>query len=127
MLFHEVRRVKKFRDRVVDRFEKEFGNAARATKKLVAWHLSDDRSVAVQIDLPVGADSAMVWLPYPPNRALLPQNAQVYEAGVGRHSNTYPSPGLDRGKRVLKVTITTDSELNNLVGYINASRSPRSV
>jgi len=109
-----------FKDEVVARFNNEFGVPARSTVKVVAWNVAEGLGVVTQIDQPNRDDYAFVWLPYPPDSESLPEIALEYAGETGRHSNTYPSPGLERGKPALKLVVTSKAELDDLVAYIEA-------
>ncbi|MBJ6957696.1 hypothetical protein JG654_15180 [Vibrio cholerae] len=56
----------------------------------------------VEVNVPVDDSYANVWLPMPPESIEVPDiEAQIYPAGKGRHSNTYTSPGLEKGEPAL--------------------------
>jgi len=112
-----------FKNRVIDRIAKEFGNPVRETVKVTAWDFGSNLSVVVQIDQPNNEDHAFVWLPYPPDSESVPEIALEYAAETGRHSNTYPSTGLERGKPALKLIVTGSQELDDLISYIEAFKS----
>ena len=112
-----------FKDQVIDRITKEFGNPSRETVKVTAWDVGSNLGVVVQKDQPNKDDYAFVWLPYPPDSESVPEIALEYAAESGRHSNTYPSPGLERGKPALKLIIKSTEELNDLISYISAFKS----
>lgn len=112
-----------FKNRVIERLTEEFGSPSRVTVKVTAWDVGSNLGVVVQTDQPNKEDHAFVWLPYPPDSETLPEIALEYAADSGRHSNTYPSPGLERGKPALKLIITSTDELEDLIVYIKAFRS----
>ncbi|WP_323906081.1 HNH endonuclease [Aeromonas veronii] len=112
-----------FKNQVIDRINKEFGLPSRETVKVTAWDVGSDLGVVVQTDQPNKDDYAFVWLPYPPDSESVPEIALEYAAESGRHSNTYPSPGLGKGKPALKLIITSTEELDDLIAYINAFKS----
>ncbi len=89
--------------------------------KIIRWSIGHDLGVVLQIDQPK-EQCAYIWLPYPPDGQLIPEIALEYPGEAGRHSNTYPSPGLGRGLPALKLFIRTESELNDTVAYIKAFR-----
>lgn len=109
-----------FKNQVIERITKEFGSPARETVKVTAWNVAEYFGVVVQTDQPNKEDHAFVWLPYPPDSESLPEIALEYAAESGRHSNTYPSPGLERGRPALKLIVTSNEELDDLISYINA-------
>jgi hypothetical protein len=109
-----------FKERVVDRLNNEFGIPSRNISKVTAWNLGADLGVVVQKDQPKSEDAAYVWLPYPPDGQSLPELALEYPGEAGRHSNTYPSPGLERGKPALKLVLRDERELDDTVAYIRA-------
>ncbi|TDG24924.1 HNH endonuclease [Paraburkholderia silviterrae] len=107
--------------RVIDRFLGEFGMVSRRTSKVLAWNLGPKTGIVLQIDQP-SRGAAYVWLPYPPDGQTIPEIAFEYPAESGRHSNTYPSPGLSRGFPALKLLITTEAELHDTVAFVKALR-----
>lgn len=109
-----------FKEKVIERIIKEFGAPSRKTVKVTAWELGSNLGVVVQTDQPNKDDHAFVWLPYPPDSQSLPEIALEYAAESGRHSNTYPSSGLERGKPALKLIVTSTQELDDLISYIKA-------
>ena len=112
-----------FKDKVIERITNEFGSPQRTTVKVIAWDISSNLGVVVQTDQPNKEDHAFVWLPYPPDSESVPEIALEYAAESGRHSNTYPSPGLGKGKPALKLVVTSMQELNDLISYITAFKS----
>lgn len=113
-----------FRSEVMDRLAKEFGAPARDNSKITAWDIGEHVGLVLQTDSPKSGEAALVWLPYPPDGENLPEMALEYPADAGRHSNTYPSPGLERGKPALKLVIKSTKELDDLVAYISAFKNP---
>ncbi|MDH2420401.1 hypothetical protein [Cobetia amphilecti] len=109
-----------FKYKVIERITKEFGSPARVTVKVTGWNVGDNLGVVVQTDQPNKENQVFVWLPYPPDSELLPKIALEYAAESGRHSNTYPSPGLEKGKPALKLIVSGDEELDDLIDYIMA-------
>lgn len=112
-----------FKDEVIQRISHEFGAPSRENVKVTAWEIASNLGVVVQTDQPNKENSAFVWLPYPPDHTVIPEIALEYAAESGRHSNTYPSAGLERGKPALKITITNYQELDDLISYIQAFKS----
>lgn len=112
-----------FKERVVDRFNREFGSASRTTAKVTAWNVGSELGAVVQTDQPNREEAAFVWLPYPPDGQSLPELALEYPGEAGRHSNTYASPGLERGKPALKLVLRDERELDDTVAYIRAFQS----
>jgi hypothetical protein len=108
--------------RVVECFQKEFGAPARDIDKVKAWDIRRDFGVVVEVDSPKREQAAYIWLPYPPDNQPVPEIALEYAGGKGRHSNTYPSPGLRKGLPALKLIVRTESELGDTVKYIRARR-----
>ena len=112
-----------YRDRVIDRLNSEFGEPKRVTAKVKAWDAGAELGVVVQTDQPKRGEAAFVWLPYPPDGQPVPELALEYPGEAGRHSNTYPSPGLGRGKPALKLILRTEQELEDTISYICAFQS----
>lgn len=111
-----------FLETATERLRAEFGNPDRAIDKVVAWHFAPGLSVVLQRDQPANGGYALLWLPYPPEGGLVPEIAVEYPAEAGRHSNTYPSPGLERGNPAIRLRISTDRELTDAIEYIRAAR-----
>jgi hypothetical protein len=82
-------------------------------------------SAVVQVDQPSKGQYALIWLPYPDDGATVPEIALEYPGEAGRHSNTYPAPGLGRGLPALRLKVSSLSELNDSVEYIKAMRELR--
>ncbi|KEZ64697.1 HNH endonuclease [Pseudomonas amygdali pv. tabaci str. ATCC 11528] len=105
--------------KVVKRFFREFGQPIREPVKVKAFRVLDIE-VVVQIDQPNRQDACFVWLPYPPDGQDIPEMALEYPGEAGRHSGTYASQGLKKGMPALKLILTTERELDDLVDYIRA-------
>lgn len=101
-------------------FSAEFGSPDRETKKVAAWEAGAEVSFVLQKDQPAKADVAIVWLSHPGDGAVVPEDALEYAAESGRHSNTYPSPGLERGKPALKMAVSDPAQIASLVEYARA-------
>ncbi|MEL4878952.1 hypothetical protein [Shewanella algae] len=101
--------------------ETKFGAPSRQTKKLLAWHIRPGYSVALQLDQPAddiesGSDSyALLWLPVAAAMELLDSIKQrLYGEGEGRHSNTYASPGLEKGQSVIRLKLDNSFQLEQV-------------
>lgn len=97
-------------------FAHRMGSPSRNTKKLQAWHITSGFSVALQRDQPVDDDSyALVWLPVK-GAISLPDTIEqrVYAEHEGRHSNTYASPGLEKGCGAIRLKIENAVQLSQL-------------
>jgi hypothetical protein len=105
--------------RASELFVGEFGNPARSTTKVLAWNLRSDFGIVLQIDGPAKHE-AHIWVPYPDDGQSVPASALEYPGEAGRHSNTYPSPGLGRGLPVLKLVASSEVELSGAIAYIKA-------
>lgn len=108
--------------RANDVLTKEFGKPARETVKVTAWDVRPDLGIVLQTDQPNREQGAFIWIPYPPDGQAVPEIALEYPGEVGRHSNTYASPGLRRGLPALKLVVKTESELADTISYIKAFR-----
>jgi HNH endonuclease len=115
----------KFLARTLELFTTEFGEPSRKTVKVSAWNLRPDVGIVVQVDQPTREQGALVWLPYPEDGQTIPEIALEYPGEAGRHSNTYPSPGLKRGLPALRLFIRSESELADTINYIKAYRDSR--
>lgn len=108
-----------FNDTVIERLGKEFGRPSRVTKKVTAFDLGGI-GLVVENGERKREDAASVWLPYPPDGGSLPEIALEYPGESGRHSGTYPTAGLEKGKPALKLVVRTAQELDDVVSYIRA-------
>lgn len=108
--------------RAADVLTKEFGSPARSIKKIMAWNIRPGFGVVLQIDQPNREQGAFIWVPYPPDGQSVPEIALEYPGEAGRHSNTYPSPGLGRGFPALKLFVKTEAELDDTIFFIKAFR-----
>jgi HNH endonuclease len=120
-VMHEEQK-NKLMARAIEVLTENFGSPSRETVKVKAWNARHDLGVVLQIDQPNREQGAFVWLPYPPDGQPIPEIAFEYPGEAGRHSNTYPSPGLGRGFPALKLVVRTESELNDTVSFIKAFR-----
>ncbi|MEQ1621803.1 MAG: HNH endonuclease [Methylococcales bacterium] len=111
-----------FKSKVIDRMAAEFGSPSRVTVKVTGFDVGGI-GVVVQTDQPNKEDAAYIWLPYPPDNEPVPEMALEYPGEAGRHSGTYPSPRLEKGKPALKLILRTEQELNDIISYINAFKS----
>lgn len=98
----------------------EFGEPARATRKVVAWNVRPDLGLVIEIDQPKTREASNIWLPNPSDGSPIPEMALEYSEEVGRHSNTYPSPGLGKGSPALKLIVHSESELQHVIRYAKA-------
>lgn len=108
--------------RAAEVLTEELGSPSRETVKVIAWNARPDLGVVLQIDQPNREQGAFIWLPYPPDGQPVPEVALEYPGESGRHSNTYPSPGLERGLPALKLAVKTESELAQTISFIRALR-----
>jgi hypothetical protein len=108
--------------RAAEVLTKELGSPSRETVKVIAWNARPDLGVVLQIDQPNREQGAFIWVPYPPDGQPVPEIALEYPGESGRHSNTYPSPGLGRGFPALKLAVKTESELEDTISFIKAFR-----
>jgi len=108
--------------RAADVLTKEFGSPSRKTVKVIDWNVRPDMGVVLQIDQPNREQGALIWVPYPPDGQPVPDIALEYPGEAGRHSNTYPAPGLGRGLPALKLAVKTESELDDTISFIKAFR-----
>lgn len=90
--------------------------------KVKAWNVTANLGIVLQVDQPRHGDAAFIWLPYPRCGAI-PEIALEYAGESGRHSGTYPAPGLARGEPALKAIVRTAAELDGLIKYIKAMAS----
>jgi hypothetical protein len=105
--------------KVVEQFFRAFGQPVRERVKVKAFRVLGIE-VVVEIDQPKRQDACNVWLPYPPDGQEIPEMALEYPGEAGRHSGTYASEGLKKGLPALKLVLTTERELAELMDYIRA-------
>lgn len=111
--------------RAIELLTSEFGAPSRTTMKVTAWNVRADIGIVLQIDQPSREMAAYIWTPYPPDGQPVPEIALEYPGEAGRHSNTYPSPGLEKGLPALKLIIKSESELTDTIAYIKAFRDSK--
>lgn len=111
-----------FKTKVIERFSEEFGLPSRVLVKVTAFEFGG-LGLVVQTDQPNREDAAFVWLPYPPDNEPIPEMALEYAAESGRHSGTYASSGLEKGKPALKLILRNEQELSDIVAYIKAFKT----
>lgn len=104
---------------------KHYGEAVRGTDKVLAWRITDTFEVVAERNVPEKGHYANVWLPHFSYAKTLPNNVLLYPKGKGRHSNTYASRGLEKGKPALKIKIKNSMELAELISYIDALKHLR--
>lgn len=102
-----------------ERLKNEFGPPTRETAKITGWEINGVGAV-LQIDQPNREPAAYIWLPYPNEGQTVPDIALQYAPESGRHSGTYASPGLEKGKAALKLIVRTDREFDQTINYIKA-------
>jgi 5-methylcytosine-specific restriction endonuclease McrA len=106
--------------KAAERLMQEFGAPVRDVVKVKSWNLSDRVGVVLQMDQPTRGETALLWLPHPGDGHSVPDLAIEYPAEAGRHSGTYPAPGLGRGEPALKLVIRTSQELEDTISYARA-------
>ncbi|MGI2166500.1 hypothetical protein ACRN9L_11035 [Shewanella oncorhynchi] len=101
--------------------ETKFGAPSRQTNKLLAWHIRPGYSVVLQLDQPAddiesGSDSyALIWLPVASAMEVPGSIEQrLYGEDEGRHSNTYASPGLEKGQSVIRLKLENSYQLEQV-------------
>jgi hypothetical protein len=105
-----------------ERLEAIFGTPLRDLVKVKSWNANQFVGVVLQVDQPNARNEAFIWLPYPEEGGI-PEIALEYAGETGRHSGTYASPGLEKGKPALKVIVHSSSELEDTISYILAIKS----
>ncbi|ROO74757.1 hypothetical protein [Vibrio crassostreae] len=107
------------RDKLLDRLLLGFGEPARVTKKVNAWHITSQFGIVIEVDTPKDGSYANVWLPEPFGNVTLPEIPTThYPEDKGRHSNTYGTPGLTRGEPALKIKVQTLEHIETFLGYL---------
>lgn len=109
-----------------ERLVNEFGTPVRETEKVRSWECNDV-GIVLQIDQPNREAASYIWLPYPEEGGVIPEIALEYAGESGRHSGTYASRGLEKGKPVLKLIVRTNRELEQTINYIKAMGARRSL
>lgn len=111
------------REQVMVELSRVFGTPERITRKIVSWSLAEHFGVAMQLDIPTDGSRALVWIPYPESAESVPEIATEYPGEAGRHSNTYPTPGLSRGLPVIRLNVTSGDEIEQVISYIQAAQT----
>ncbi|MFT3809680.1 MAG: HNH endonuclease signature motif containing protein [Micropepsaceae bacterium] len=106
------------RQLVLDRLVREFGEPDRAVVKVKSWSIGERYGIVLQVDQPASDQYALVWLPYPSDGRSVPENALEYPGEAGRHSGTYPVPGLAKGEPAIRLRVEGARDLNDLVTYV---------
>lgn len=85
----------------------KLGHPNRVTKKVSAWSLNSNTDIVLETNYESTKSQflANLWLPALYANKCDCFNAINYPEGKGRHSNTYPSNGLERNKAAIKVKI----------------------
>ena len=88
------------------------GAPTRVCKKVSAWEINSNAEIVLETNYENEAVQACVWLPIEFKTRTLGPNLILYPEGKGRHSNTYPSKGLEKGKAAIKLKLndTIDAE-----------------
>jgi hypothetical protein len=107
-----------FFESIIKELTVNFGEPARRTKKVVAWDVGENQGVVLQIDTPKNNSECVVWLPLIGSREIKFENFEIYPPGRGRHSGTYPSPGLEDGKAAVKMRVNSRALINDIVVYL---------
>lgn len=98
-----------------------FGEPVRRRDKVLAWAINDNFGLVVERNTPEKGHYANIWIPHFSYAKTLPNNiAKQYKAGQGRHSNTYASTGLEKGKPAIKIKVKNGMELADLISYVDA-------
>lgn len=109
-------------EKAVEAVAEQFGPPVRRTKKVAAWEIRPDLGLVIEVNTPKRREVANVWLPNPSDGSPVPEIALEYPEEAGRHSNTYPSPGLEKGNPALKFIVSSSRELQDTLSYVGALR-----
>ena len=109
-------------EKAVSLLVENYGSPTRLTKKVAAWDIRPDLGLVIEINAPRRAEVANIWLPNPSDGSPVPEIALEYPDEAGRHSNTYPSPGLKKGNPALKIIVRSEQELEDTLSYAQAMR-----
>lgn len=107
-----------------DKLAADLGGPLRETLKVKAWE-SNGIGLVLQIDQPNRDPAAYLWLPHPGDGHTIPDIALEYPEEAGRHSGTFASAGLEKGKPALKVIVRTSGELNQTIDYFKSMAAKR--
>ena len=98
-----------------------FGEPTRETKKLVSWTITSGFGIAVQTDSPSHNEFAWLWVPFSDDTMeSLKAEKQFYSEEKGRHSNTYPIPGLGKGEAAIRIKVANDTDLDEFMGFLES-------
>ena len=98
----------------------KLGQPHRAVKKVSAWSLNSNVDIVLETNYEAtnSASLANFWLPEMYMDKCDGLNVVHYPEGKGRHSNTYPAKGLERGKAAIKVKLTSMAAAEKLLSSI---------
>lgn len=101
-------------------FNKKLGLPSRSVKKVSAWSLNSNADLVLETNYETVNQGmkANVWVPVEYKSRLSKFNIVDYPEGKGRHSNTYPSKGLERDKGALKIVLSSLSEAELMLSRI---------
>lgn len=103
---------------LISRLTTLFGEPTRETKKLVSWTITSGFGLAVQTDSPSHNEFAWAWVPFSDDTmSSLKAEKQFYSKEKGRHSNTYPIPGLGKGEAAIRIKVATDADLDEFMEF----------
>lgn len=113
-------------DEIIESLTTTYGSPRSRTKKIVRWQPHAWFAIMVQLDSQ--PNETVMWTPWSP--MLLTHTgqdgsvldfAEFYQAGRGRHSNTYHAgyPSLAQGQPAIRYRIKDQSEWNRLMTQIH--------
>jgi hypothetical protein len=96
------------------------GQPNRVNKKVSAWALNSNADIVLETNYELASKShtANLWLPGSYKSSFKLNKITFYQEGKGRHSNTYASRGLERGKAAIKIKLFTLPEAKELLSSI---------
>lgn len=98
----------------------KLGMPTRSVKKVSAWTLTTNSDLVLETnyDLNTRSADANVWVPVEYKNRLSRFTVIDYPEGKGRHSNTYPSKGLERDKGAIKVKLSSLADAGSMLGQL---------
>ena len=106
---------------LITRLTALLGEPTRETKKLVSWTITSGFGIAVQTDSPSHNEFAWLWVPFSDDTMeSLKAEKQFYSEEKGRHSNTYPIPGLGKGEAAIRIKVANDTDLDEFMGFLES-------
>lgn len=113
-----------FRKIATTLLSEKLGLPTRSTKYVSAWRINELIDVVLETlyENKSNCSYTYAWLPTSCKDVIESLIATTYAIGKGRHSNTYASNGLEKGKSALKIKLTDTSQVKLLIERLAAKQ-----